>query len=137
MNYWIITVAEPHCDNILRGFKTMEIRRRMPFVISLGDIIFIVRKGEKGHIVGACRVTSLIRESVSYFCNYRREEHRLSATALKEYAGDASFLVGIGLKRMKLDTWCFNVQSLGFERAPQWFYRVKPEYQSTIDRVLK
>lgn len=115
----------------------MEIRRRIPKDLNLGDVIFIVRKGENGHIVGACRVTSLIRESVSYFCNYRREEHRLSATALKEYAGDARFLVGIGLKRMRLDTWSFYVQSLGFERSPQWFYRVSPEYQSTIDRVLK
>lgn len=25
----------------------------------------------------------------------------------------------------------------GYTRAPQWFYCVKPEYQSTIDRVLK
>ena len=115
----------------------MEIRRRMPKELNLGDIILIVRKGEKGHIVGACRVTSLIRESVSYFCNYRREEHRLSATALKEYAGDARLLVGIGLKKIRLDTWSFYVKSLGFERSPQWFYQVRPEYQSTIDRVLK
>lgn len=115
----------------------MEIRRRIPLGLSLGDIIFIVRKGEKGHIVGACRVTDLFMESVVYFCNFSRKEHRLSATALKEYAGNARFLFGIGLKKVRLDTWCFYVQSLGFERAPQWFYRVKPEYQSTIDRVLK
>lgn len=136
MNYWIITVVNPWCSSILLGLKTMEIRKNVPANLNVGDIIFIVRKGEMGHIVGACRVTSLLRESVSYFCNYRREEHRLSATALKEYAGNARFLVGIGLKRLRLDTWNFYVQSLGFERAPQWFYRVRPEYKSTIERVL-
>lgn len=137
MNYWIITVAEPYCGQILHGIKTMEIRKRKPAELTLGDIIFIVRKGDKGHIVGACRVFTLTRESVSYFCNYRREEHRLSATALKEYAGDARLLFGIGLKIQRVDTWCLTVRSFGFERAPQWFYRVRPEYQSTIDRVLK
>lgn len=136
MNYWIITVANPWCDSILLGRKTMEIRREIPNGLDLGDIIFIVRKGEMGHIVGACRVTSLLRESVSYFCNYRREEHRLSATALKEYAGNARFLVGIGLKKLRYITCNFYVQSLGFERSPQWFYRVRPEYKSTIERVL-
>lgn len=115
----------------------MEIRRRIPKDLNLGDVIFIVRKGENGHIVGACQVTSLIWEPVSYFCNYHRNKHRLSGNALIKYARGTHFLVGIGLERMRLETWCFNVQSLGFERSPQWFYRVRPEYQSTIDRVLK
>lgn len=137
MNYWIITVAEPHCSYILRGMKTMEIRRSIPKGLELDDIIFIVRKGEKGHIVGACRVTSLYKETVADFWLYLRNEHRLSGDALMKYARGAHFLVGIGLRMMRLDTWCFNVQSLGFERSPQWFYRVRPEYQSTIDRVLK
>ena len=137
MNYWIITVAQPHCDNILRGLKTMEIRRRIPMRMNLGDVIFIVRKGARGHIVGACQVTYLTRGPVSYFCKVFLEKHRLSADELIEYAGDARFLVGLGLERLRLDTWCLTCQSFGFKRSPQWFYQVSPEYQSTIDRVLK
>lgn len=137
MNYWIITVAEPHCDNILRGLKTMEIRRRIPMRMNLGDVIFIVRKGERGHIVGACQVTYLTRGSVLYFWNYGRKKHGLSATELIDYAGDARFLVGIGLVRVRLDTVGLTCQSFGFKRSPKWFYKVRPEYQSTIDRVLK
>lgn len=136
MNYWIITVAQPHCDNILRGLKTMEVRRRVPMGITPGDVIFIVRKGGRGHIVGACQVTHLTRGSVLYFWICRKE-HGLSVTALKDYAGDAHFLVGIGLKKIRIDTWCLTCQSFGFNRSPQWFYKVRPEYQSTIDRVLK
>lgn len=116
----------------------MEIRRRIPVAMSLGDVIFIVRKGDHGVIVGACRVTSLIRESVSYFCNYRRSEHILAAYQIKDYAGEARFLFGIGLEKLKVGTWGLTVRSFGFERPPQWFYRIGPENNpSLIDRVLK
>lgn len=136
MNYWIITVAEPYCGYILRGSKTMEIRRRVPKGLNPGDIILIVRKGEKGRIVCACRVTSLITESVSYFCNNRLSEHRVSATALKKYAGDARFLVGIGVKTKRIYILCFYVQAFGFGLAPQWFYRINPALHSMIERYL-
>lgn len=136
MKYWIITVEEPYCDYILRGMKTMEIRRSIPPLLCPDDVIFIVRKGEKGHIVGACRVTSVLKESPNYFSHYRRNEHRLCEEMIKKYAGDCRFLYGIGLKRLKLDSWCLNVRSFGYERSPQWFYRIKPEYKSTIERVL-
>lgn len=136
MNYWIITVKEPYCGYILRGMKTMEIRRSCPSTLSIGDIIFIVRKGENGHIVGACRVTSLRGGTVDYFDIYHSREHRLSKETLKKYAGDRDFLNGIGLERLKLDSWCLNVQSFGFERSPQYFYRIKFAYKSTIERVL-
>lgn len=136
MNYWIITVKEPYCGCILRGIKTMEIRKAIPLALNTGDVIFIVRKGEKGHIVGACGVTSILKESVSYFLNYRREEHRVKAMELKEYASDRRSLYGIGLTRMRLDDWCLNVRSFGYDRAPQNFYHIRPEYMSTIERVL-
>lgn len=136
MKYWIITVKEPYCGYILRGMKTMELRNAIPSSLNTGDVIFIVRKGEKGHIVGACCVTSILKESVSYFLNYRKEEHRVKLLELKEYASDRRFLFGIGLKRMKFNDWCLSVQSFGFERAPQNFYRVSPEYMSTIECVL-
>lgn len=135
MNYWIITVKEPYCGLILRGLKTMEIRRSVPADLRLGDVIFIVRKGEKGHIVGACRVTSVLMESVSYFKNYRIYEHRLGRPELEKYASGRHNLFGIGLERMELDTWCLNVASFGFEIAPRWFYRIRPEYMSTIENV--
>lgn len=136
MNYWIITVKEPFCGYILRGMKTMELRKAIPSSLNTGDVIFIVRKGEKGHIVGACCVTSILKESVSYFFNYRKEEHRVKPFELKEYASDRRSLYGIGLKRMRLDTWCLYVRSFGYDRAPQNFYRIRPEYMSTIERVL-
>ena len=137
MNYWIITVKEPYCGYILRGVKTMEIRRSVPAALRPDDVIFIVRKGEKGHIVGACRVTSVLKESVSYYSNYRLQEHRIKLSELKEYAEGSRFLYGIGFKRMKIDTWCLYVASFGFEIAPRWFYRIRPEYMSTIENVLK
>lgn len=136
MNYWIITVKEPYCGYILRGMKTMEIRRSVPSTFIPGDVVFIVRKGEKGHIVGACRVTSVLKESPNYFAHYRRRELRLCEEVIKEYAGDRRSLYGIGLKRIYLNSWCLTVRSLGFERAPQHFYKIKPAYISTIDRVL-
>lgn len=136
MNYWIITVAPPWCNNILLGLKTMEIRKNVPANLNVGDIIFIVHKGYGGRIVGACRVTSVLKESLSYFLNYRSCEHRLGGEMLKKYAGNRHSLYGIGLKRLKLDSWCLNVRSFGYERSPQWFYRIKPEYKSTIERVL-
>lgn len=136
MNYWIITVANPWCDSILNGRKTMEIRKEVPSDLNVGDIIFIVMKGTRGHIVGACRVESVLKESLSYYLNYRSGEHRLSADLLKKYAGNRHSLYGIGLKRLKLDTWCLYVQSFGYKRSPQWFYKIRPEYKSTIERVL-
>lgn len=136
MNYWIITVASPWCSYILLGMKTMEIRKSVPTDLNVGDIIFIVRKGEKGHIVGACRVTSVLRESVQFFVSYHSREHRLSLGQLNRYAGNRRLLFGIGLKRLKLDAWCLSVRSFGFECSPQWFYRIRPEYKSTIERVL-
>lgn len=136
MNYWIITVDTPWCDYILRGIKTMEIRKDVPSDLNVGDIIFIVRKGGHGCIVGACRVESVLTESLSYFLNYRLCEHRLSGEMLKKYAGNRHRLCGIGIKSLKLDLWCLNVRAFGYEWAPQWFYRINPEYKSTIERVL-
>ena len=136
MKYWIITVEEPYCDYILRGMKTMEIRRAIPPLLCPDDVIFIVRKGENGHIVGACRVTSVFKEPPINFSRYYRHKHRLCEEKIKKYAGDCRFLYGIGLERLKLDSWCLNVRSFGYERSPQWFYRIKPEYKSTIERVL-
>lgn len=136
MNYWIITVKNPYCDYILRGIKTMEIRKSVPATLQVGDVIFIARKFFHGSVVGACRVTSILSESVSYFCNYRLQEHKVSPAFLLEYAANRRRLVGIGLERMTLDTWALNVRSFGFERSPQWFYKIKPEYKSTIERVL-
>lgn len=136
MNYWIITVKEPYCGYILRGLKTMEIRRTVPPALRPNDVILIVRKGDKGKIVGACRVTSVLKESVSYYCNYRLQEHRLKPSKLKEYAGESRSLYGIGIRREKLDTWCLYVASFGYICAPRWFYRIKPVYKSTLDRVF-
>lgn len=137
MNYWIITVSQPWCDSILLGRKTMEIRKEVPSDLNVGDIIFIVRKGDRGYIACACRVEGVFKESLSYYLNYCSGEHRLSGEMLKKYAGKRHSLYGIGLKRLKLDTWCLNVGSFGYERAPQWFYRIKPEFKSMIERVLQ
>lgn len=136
MNYWIITVSQPWCDSILLGLKTMEIRKDVPSNLNVGDIIFIVRKGDRGRIVGACRVESVLKESLSYYLNYCFGEHRLSGEILKKYVGNRHCVYGIGLERLKLDSWCLNVGSFGYERAPQWFYRIKPEFKSMIERVL-
>lgn len=136
MNYWIITVANPWCDSILNGRKTMEIRKEVPSTLTVGDIIFIVMKGTRGHIVGACSVVSVLKESLSYYLNYRSSEHRLSGELLKKYAGNRHLLYGIGLERLKLDSWCLYIQSFGYKRSPQWFYKIRPEYKSTIERVL-
>lgn len=136
MNYWIITVKEPYCGSILRGRKTMELRRAVPPALRPGDVIFIVRKGDHGNIVGACFVTSIFDGPVTYFCKYHYSEHCVRLGKIKEYAGDRRRLFGIGLRRIKIDSWCLNVQSFGYERAPQFFYRIRPEFNSTIERVL-
>ena len=135
INYWIITVKEPHCSNILRGLKTMEIRRRIPG-IDLGDVIFIVRAGEDGHIVGACLVWGIYVETVSYFCNYFRNQHRLKPDQLKEYAKDKRYLAGIELKRLHLVEDKLNVRHFGYTRAPQWFYRIKADFYKNIPTNL-
>lgn len=137
MNYWIITVKDPYCNDILRGFKTMEMRKSVPSSLRIGDVIFIARKGCHGEIVAACRVVSIISKPVSYFCSNWLSAHRLGVDALYDYAGYPQWLVGIGLKTMKLDTWCLTVRSFGYDKAPQWFYRINPAYyKSTIERVL-
>lgn len=114
----------------------MEIRRSVPPALRSGDVIFIVRKGEKGHIVGACRVTSVLKESVGEL-NKHIYEHRLVLSELEKYASGRGELFGIGLKRMELDTRCLYTRSFDYEFAPRWFYRIRPEYMSTIERVLK
>ena len=136
MNYWIITVANPWCDSILNGWKTMEVRKTVPSDLHYGDVIFIARKGGHGRIVGAFLVVSILSAPVSSFCVHWYSEHRLTSNVLHDYAGSYSSLVGIGLDRMKLDTWALTVRSFGLERSPQWFYRIRPEYKSTIERVL-
>lgn len=136
MKYWIITVEEPYCGYILRGMKTMEIRRAIPSLLCPDDVIFIVRKGENGNIVGACRVTSVLKGSPNYFSHYRRHEHRLCEEEIKKYAGDCCFLYGIGLEIIMADIRRLNVRSFGYEGSSQLFYRIKPEYKSTIERVL-
>ena len=136
MKYWIITVKEPYCGYILRGVKTIELRKAIPSSLSIGDVIFIVRKGEKGHIVGACKVTSVKKESVWYYSHYCIDEHKIYVQDVLDYAGQRRFLFGIGLKKLKLYAWCLYVRSFGYDSPPQNFYRIKPEYMSTIDRVL-
>lgn len=135
-NYWIITVSNPWCNSILLDYKTMEIRKNVPSNLNVGDIIFIVRKGNHGHIVGACRVESVLRKPLIYFLNHHSCEHRLSGEMLKKYVGKSGSLCGIGLKILKSDSWGLTVRSFGFERSPQWFYKISPEYKSTIERVL-
>lgn len=114
----------------------MEIRRRIP-AIEIGDVIFIVRAGVGGRIVGACKVTGIYVETVSFFCNYFRNQHRLKPDQLKEYSVGKRYLAGIELSRVRFKEDNLYVRHFGYPRAPQWFYRVKPEFQSTIDRVLK
>lgn len=136
MNYWIITVKEPYCDYILRGLKTMELRKSVPLTLWPGDVIFIVRKGDHGSIVGACSVTSVLVGSVNFFYAYYDYKHRVGLIEMREYADDDRFLFGIGLKRIEINSLSLNVRSFGYERAPQWFYRIRPEFKSTIERVL-
>lgn len=136
MNYWIITVKESYCDYILRGLKTMELRKSVPPALRPGDVIFIVRKGDHGSIVGACFVTTVRVGTVTYFHTCYGFAHRVNLGELIEYAGDRRIIYGIGLNRMELGSWCLNVRSFGFNRAPQWFYRIRPEFKSTIERVL-
>lgn len=136
MNYWIITVKEPYCGFILLGKKTMELRRKVPPALRPGDVIFIVRKGDHGSIVGACSVTSVRVGSVNFFYAYYDYAHCVGLIKMREYADDNRFLFGIDLKRIEINSWCLNVRSFGYERAPQWFYRIRPEFKSTIERVL-
>lgn len=136
MNYWIITVKEPYCGYIQQGMKTMELRKKVPPALQPGDVIFIVRKGDHGSIVGACSVTSVLVGSVNFFYAYHDHEHRVGLIKMREYFDEDRFLFGIGLKRIEINSWCLNVRSFGYERAPQWFYRIRPEFKSTIERVL-
>lgn len=130
-NFWIITVANPYCDLLLRGLKTMELRRRIPYVQE-GDVIFVCRAAGGTEIVGALKVVSLKRGTISYFCqDYMVRKHRVNPELLKAYGDGRLFLYGLTLSRI---TFCtpMKVEDFGYTRNPQYFYRIGVDFWHKI-----
>jgi predicted transcriptional regulator len=130
-NFWIITVANPYCDLLLRGLKTMELRRLIP-ALQVGDVIFVCRAGGGTEIVGAFKVQGVNCFSVSYFCrDYVVEKHRVAPELVKSYGKGRPFLFGIILSRIRFRT-PLKVEDFGYTGNPQYFYRVKVDFWHKI-----
>lgn len=134
-NFWIITVENPWCDLLLRGLKTMELRRRLPH-LQAGDVIFVCRKGDGTAIVGAFKLVSVgvYKIFLLGLPKYVRR-HRLKDDELKRYANGSSFLYGLTLSRLRFSE-NLKVEDFGYVRNPQWFYRVKTDWWHKIPQVI-
>lgn len=130
-NYWIITVANPWCDMLLRGLKTMELRKRVPN-LQAGDIIFVCRKGGGTVIVGSFELTCLNNYPLFVLTLPRYVElHRVKEYDIREYANGASCLFGLTLSRIRFEGG-MKVEDFGYVRNPQNFYRIKPDFWHNI-----
>lgn len=133
--FWIMTVADPWCDLLLRSFKSMELRKRVPN-LRVGDVIFVCRKGGGTSIVGAFRLMDLYCYGLS--CLSRREkvcQHRLSADEVEKYANGSSHLFGLSLLRIRFDE-SIKVEDFGYTRNPQGFYRIRVDFWHNIPKVV-
>ena len=129
--FWIITVSNPYCDYLLRGLKTMELRRRLPDIVE-GDIIFVCRKGYGTEIVGAFKLEQIICRTVDFFCQpYIRTKHRVCAEEVIKYAHQSPALYGLILSRIRFGE-CIKVEDFGYTRNPQNFYRIKVDFWHKI-----
>lgn len=130
-NFWIMTVANPWCDLLLRGLKTMELRKRVP-ELQVGDVILVCRKGGGSVIVGAFRLTDLCFYSVNYLCQKEKFiQHRVKDDEIKKYANGSSCLFGLRLSRIRFDE-NIKIEDFGFKRNPQNFVRIKPDFWYNI-----
>lgn len=130
-NFWIITISNPYCDYLLRGIKTMELRRRLPGITE-GDIILVCRKGHGTEIVGAFKLELIICRTVKYFCQgYLYDSHRVRADEVIKYAHQSPALYGLKLSRIRFGE-CLKVEDFGYTRNPQNFYRIKVDFWHKI-----
>lgn len=134
-NYWIITVADPWCDLLLRGLKTMELRKKVPNV-QAGDIIFVCRKGGGTTIIGVFKLISL--ESYTLYVLKLPEKnsmHRVKEDEMFKYARESNRLFGLVLKRLK-NNENIKIEDFGYTRNPQNFYRIKVDFWYKIPKEL-
>lgn len=134
-NFWIMTVANPWCVLLLRGLKTIELRKRVPN-LQVGDVIFVCRKGGGTPIVGAFRLLGV--SYYSLFCLSQRDkvcQHRLSVDEVKKYANGSSHLYGLRLLRIRFDE-SIKVEDFGCTRNPQGFYRIRTDFWHNIPEVI-
>lgn len=136
-NFFIITVANPWCDWLISGYKTMELRRKVPN-LKIGDIIFICRKGFGTEIVGAFQLlfwgpyTLVDLKSPRY-----KQLHRVDDYKIERYANGGCELYGLHLARLRLEK-TLKIEDFGYIRNPQCFNKIKTVYWHNIpEEMLK
>lgn len=133
----LISIRPKYAHAILDGFKTMELRRRIP-AIELGAKLWIYSTLPEGAVIGSVYVDEIIRLSPRELWEAHHQEMGVDLRAFEQYFRDVDIAVGIKLTKPSR-TKPIALSTLREIRSdfhpPQVMKKLKPIMQMRFNRV--
>ena len=125
----VLSIKPQYSSQILKGKKTIELRRRFPVKVPKGTIAFIYSTNPDKALVGFAEIDSVEKESVSNIWREHRKAACISKSEFDQYFSGQEFGFALRFRRAKPFKEAINLVNLrerfGFE-PPQSFLYAKP-----------
>ncbi|MBQ2673824.1 MAG: hypothetical protein IJG07_03970 [Prevotella sp.] len=118
---WMITLEKKYCEAIIDGRKKIEIRTRIPKIISPGDAILVCMKGSNGIVPFYFVVDTIGVFSPRLLWSSNHQELAIEEKDYFEYTKGKQIVYGIRIRRVFKYEHEVNISDFGIQKAPQWF----------------
>lgn len=134
---YLITVKPEYCDAYVSGKKSIEIRKRVPLDLCIGDRVFVCRGASNGMVQLCLKLDSFLVGSPKFLYAEYQKKLGIEYHEYLDYISGGEEVVFMRFSRIEVLRDGLVVQDFGIKKPPQWFARVMqyPGYEKY--RVLK
>ncbi|HMW19841.1 MAG TPA: helix-turn-helix domain-containing protein [Nitrosomonas sp.] len=135
----VLSIKPQYSSKILKGTKTIELRRRFPIDVPQGTLAFIYSTTPEKALIGYTEIVSVTKESVSNIWRSHKIEACISKRDFESYFSGQDFGFALRFRSAKPFKQAIDLTELrerfGFE-PPQSFLYVKPELREALRHEL-
>lgn len=121
---YMLTLDKAFVSAIISGKKTIEVRTRIPRLLTYDDILLIAQKAANGRVVLRCRVSQIIKSDPETLFKNHGQALGCSHQYYTRYTHGRDLVYGIGLYDIIEFPTRITTRTFDIERCPQWFTHV-------------
>lgn len=115
---FLMSIKPEYASQIYNKTKLIEIRKRVPRLLSFGDTIYFYESGT-GLITGSANVDGLVFGTPDWLYRLYKSKLGIDYDAYTKYVGNATNVYYIKLVHAKRFDAPYTLREFGFKRAPQ------------------
>lgn len=135
----MLSIKPQYSSKILKGTKTIELRRRFPIDVPEGTLAFIYSTTPEKALIGYAEIVSVTKESVSNMWRAHKVEACISKRDFESYFRGQDFGFALRFRSAKPFKQAIDLTELrerfGFE-PPQSFLYAKPALREALRHEL-